>query len=211
MPDVSVISELCEILSVSSNELLAGEQLGNAESFCQKAEENIMELMKKNKNVSLKLKWSLSGAIAGLLLLFLYMMSIGRFNRNYLARFMDLPSFCCVTGVIVLLLVTSGRLRTFLIWIRLVFRKSFITSEDSSDVDSEMKSSLDAVNTAILASIFGGLFGTLTSAMYLLTLFTSPEQLGSVVSVALVSMFYGIIFAIVLLPIREKLMVTVQR
>ena len=47
MPDVSVISELCEILSVSSNELLAGEQLDSAESFSKKAEENIMEAKKE--------------------------------------------------------------------------------------------------------------------------------------------------------------------
>ncbi len=46
MPDVSVIPELCEILSVNSNELLAGEKLESAESFSQKAEENVMDLMK---------------------------------------------------------------------------------------------------------------------------------------------------------------------
>ncbi|SER70710.1 DNA-binding transcriptional regulator, XRE-family HTH domain [Butyrivibrio fibrisolvens] len=33
MPDVSVIPELCEILSVNSNELLAVEKLESAESF----------------------------------------------------------------------------------------------------------------------------------------------------------------------------------
>ena len=64
IPDVSVISELCEILSVSSNELLAGERLDSVESFSKKAEENIMELMKTNKNVSSKSKWSLIGGTA---------------------------------------------------------------------------------------------------------------------------------------------------
>ena len=205
MPDVSVISELCEILSVSSNELLAGEQLDSAESFSKKAEENIMELMKTNKNVCSKSKWSLIGGIAGLLLLFLYLMTVGGFNRNYLVRFVDLPSFCCVTGVTVLLLAASGRLRAFFKGIRLAFRKSSITSEASSDGDSEIRSSLDAVNTAILANLFGGLFGTLTATMYLLTQLTSPEQLGPAVAVTLITMFYGLIFAIVLLPIRERL------
>ena len=41
------------------------EQLDSAESFSKKAEENIMELMKTNKNVCSKSKWSLIGGIAG--------------------------------------------------------------------------------------------------------------------------------------------------
>ena len=37
MPDVSVIPELCEILQISANELLAGESLDTSDSFSKKA------------------------------------------------------------------------------------------------------------------------------------------------------------------------------
>jgi len=205
MPDVSVISELCEILSISSNELLAGEQLDSAESFSKKAEENIMELMKTNKNVSSKSRWSLVGGIAGLILLFLYMMTVGGFSGYYLVNFIDFPSFCCVTGVTILVLVASGRLGAFFKGIGLAFRKSSLTNEASQDSDWEIRASLAAVTTAIFANLFGGLFGTLTATMYLLTQLTSPEQVGPGVAVALITMFYGLFFAIILLPIRERL------
>lgn len=204
MPDVSVIAELCEILSVNSNELLAGEHLDSAESFSQKAEENIMELMKTNKNVSSKSKWSLIGGTAGLILLFLYMMTMGGLNGNYLIRFFDLPSFCCVAGITILILVASGRIGSFFQGIGLVFGKSFIVDESKAE-DPERRLALEAIKTAITANLFGGLFGTLTTLMYILTQLTSPEQVGPFVAGALVTMFYGLFFAILLLPIRERL------
>ena len=51
MPDVSVIPELCELLQITANELLAGESLDNSDSFSKKAEENIMELTERLKTV----------------------------------------------------------------------------------------------------------------------------------------------------------------
>lgn len=204
MPDVSVIAELCEILSVNSNELLAGEHLDSTESFNQKAEENIMELMKTNKNVSSKSKWSLIGGIAGLFLLFLYMMAIGGFKGSYLVRFIDLPSLCCVAGVTALILVASGQIGSFFKGIRLAFRKPSLVDESYAE-DPERKLALEAVKTAITANLFGGLFGTLTEFMYLLTQLMSPEEIGSNAAVALITMFYGLLFAIILLPIRERL------
>ena len=191
MPDVSVIPELCEILSVNSNELLAGEKLESTESFSRKAEENVMELMKTNKTVSAKSRWSFIGGIAGLLLLFLYMLSLGGFNGNYLIIFIDLPSFCCVAGVTILILVASGRLGAFFKGIGLAFKKSSIAGDGGAENDPEIKT--------------GGLFGTLTALMYLLTQLTPPEQIGPNVAVALITMFYGLFLAILLLPIRERL------
>ena len=205
MPDVSVIPELCEILSVNSNELLAGEKLESAESFSQKAEENVMELMKTNKTVSAKSRWSFIGGIAGLLLLFLYMLSLGGFNGNYLIRFIDLPSFCCVAGVTILILVASGNLGSFFKGIGLAFKKSSIAGDGGAENDPDIKAAFSAIKTAITANLFGGLFGTLTALMYLLTQLTSPEQIGPNVAVALITMFYGLFFAILLLPIRERL------
>ena len=205
MPDVSAIPELCEILSVNSNELLAGEKLESAESFSRKAEENVMELMKTNKTVSAKSRWSFIGGIAGLLLLFLYMLSLGGFNGNYLIRFIDLPSFFCVAGVTILILVASGRLGIFFKGIGLAFRKSYITDDGGSENDPEIKAAISAIKTAITANLLGGLFGTLTALMYLLTQITDLSSLGPAVAVALITMFYGLFFAIILLPIRERL------
>ena len=205
MPDVSLIPQLCEILSVNSNELLAGEKLESAESFSRKAEENVMELMKTNKTVNAKSRWSLAGGIAGLLLLFLYMLSFGGFNGNYLIIFIDLPSFCCIIGITALILVASGRLGAFFKGMGLAFRRSSLSDDGGMENDLEVKASLSAVKTAITANLFGGLFGTLTAVMYMLTQLNDPSTVGPNLSVALITMFYGLFFAILLLPIRERL------
>lgn len=205
MPDVSVIPELCEILHLSSNELLAGERLDSAESFSKKAEENIMELMKTNKKVNAKSRWSLIGGITGLVLLFVYMLSIGGLEGDFLIRFIDLPALCCVCGVTVLILVASGRFKSFFAGIGMAFKKPAISDEEIIAWDYERKSSYEAIKTGITANLFGGLFGTLTSVMYMLTQITDPSYVGPAFAVALITMFYGLFFAIILLPIRERL------
>ena len=48
LPDVSRLEPLCNALKISMNELVAGEDI-NETSFSQKAEENIMSLMKENE------------------------------------------------------------------------------------------------------------------------------------------------------------------
>lgn len=49
MPDISYLEKLCNSLDISINELLSGQRLSN-ESYSQKAEENIMALMKENES-----------------------------------------------------------------------------------------------------------------------------------------------------------------
>ena len=48
IPDISYLEPLCHSLDISVNELLSGEHL-TSESYSEKAEENIMALMKENE------------------------------------------------------------------------------------------------------------------------------------------------------------------
>lgn len=48
LPDASVMIELCELLGINVNELLTGEKV-SAENYKRKAEENMVEMVKKNK------------------------------------------------------------------------------------------------------------------------------------------------------------------
>lgn len=52
MPDSSIMLELCGILGITVNELLSGEKVNmeNAETFQKKADENLIELKKKDEN-----------------------------------------------------------------------------------------------------------------------------------------------------------------
>ena len=49
MPDSSIMLELCEILGITVNDLLSGEEI-NMESYEKKADENLIALKKKDKN-----------------------------------------------------------------------------------------------------------------------------------------------------------------
>lgn len=49
MPDSSIMLELCSILGITVNELLSGENV-DVEDFEKKAEENLIELTKKNES-----------------------------------------------------------------------------------------------------------------------------------------------------------------
>lgn len=49
MPDSSIMLELCEILGITVNELLSGERI-NMENYDKKAEENLIELKRKDEN-----------------------------------------------------------------------------------------------------------------------------------------------------------------
>lgn len=48
LPEVSLMMPLCEVLEISVNELLTGEKLADSE-YKKKAEANIMDLVKENK------------------------------------------------------------------------------------------------------------------------------------------------------------------
>ena len=49
LPDISIIMPLCELLNISVNELLSGEHL-TEDSYPEKAEENMMQLIQETEN-----------------------------------------------------------------------------------------------------------------------------------------------------------------
>lgn len=205
MPDVSIMPELCEELSISTNELLAGERLESIESFNQKAEETIMELMKHNEKANAKLRRSLVGGLVGMILLFLYIMSMGELRGYNLIFFADLPSACCVAGITILVLFAAGKLHTFISGIRMCFRRSPMEAASQGEILAEKKAAAAAISTAIVANVLGGMFGTATALIYILAQLNTLETIVRNAGVALLTVFYGILFALVLLPFRERL------
>ena len=74
LPDVSVYLELCKILDISINEFLAGEDIPK-ETIEQKAEENIIQITKDNKNKQKYLKKIIRLLIV-MLVVFIFITSI---------------------------------------------------------------------------------------------------------------------------------------
>jgi len=92
IPDITYLEALCNSLDISVNELLSGERL-TGESYSEKAEENIMALMKENESNKKGIPWKI---ILGILLCLVSILYIGvvSWGVNGIAMFTyfyDLP------------------------------------------------------------------------------------------------------------------------
>ena len=92
LPDVSVYLELCKILDISINEFLAGEDIPK-ETIEQKAEENIIQITKDNKNKQKYLKKIIRLLIV-MLIVFIFITSIFIYKKltqpqNYIEPYLE--------------------------------------------------------------------------------------------------------------------------
>lgn len=92
LPDVSVYLELCKILDISINEFLAGEDIPK-ETIEQKAEENIIQITKDNKNKQKYLKKIIRLLIV-MLVVFIFITSIFVYKKltqpqNYIEPYLE--------------------------------------------------------------------------------------------------------------------------
>ena len=92
LPDVTVYLELCKILGISINEFLAGEDIPK-ETIEQKAEENIIQITKDNKNKQKYLKKIIRLLIV-ILVVFIFITSIFIYKKltqpqNYIEPYLE--------------------------------------------------------------------------------------------------------------------------
>lgn len=92
LPDVTVYLELCKILDISINEFLAGEDIPK-ETIEQKAEENIIQITKDNKNKQKYLKKIIRLLIV-MLVVFIFITSIFIYKKltqpqNYIEPYLE--------------------------------------------------------------------------------------------------------------------------
>ncbi len=96
MPDIAVIPNLCELLGITMNELLAGEKIGIGETE-QKAEQNMMSLLMENQKVrKLSVRQIIPGiAMIGISVIFAVLLFfVG--NEAGIMRFLDAPTFAII-------------------------------------------------------------------------------------------------------------------
>lgn len=102
VPDVESLNPLCQIFSISVNELLSGEKLPPSE-YTKKAEDNILSLLEENTAAR---KRNVISIIMGVVLLLAGMMMFFGFTCSHLIWYLDLPSLLmpvCLCGAVVLL------------------------------------------------------------------------------------------------------------
>ncbi len=195
MPDNSVMLPLCSFLGINVNELLMGESL--SEKDCNESSEDIiLTLMEEKESLKKKSKKKLISCVVVILLvailLFAMVMPVQGW-RSWVYYYDPLTLVMNPLLVLIMLLVT-GNVKAFF--------QSFLLMR-KKDVDrNRLFSSLQAIKLAIASFLLGGGLFTLFDTIFILR--TMAGKSGGV-SVTLLTMFYAILFALLLLPVKYKL------
>lgn len=205
MPDYSVMENLCEILKINVNELLSGERLPSKD-YNKKAEENMMSLMQESsENYKRERREAILTCIGIVALLFLVVGTIFMFGGfAAFGNFSDAPTFTYMVAAIVISLAVSGMLKDFWRAFSIALRKETIVS-----VHLVQRSAL-AVKAAILCANTAGILSFAIGAVVSLQFWRGTydeESLPIWIAVALLSVVYGLIVTLILIPIYIRLKV----
>lgn len=200
MPDYAVMEELCKVLGINVNELLSGERLPSQE-YSKKAEENIISLIQEN-NVNHKrdIREGIRFAIGIAVLCFVIWLTIIMWGGiASMGAFIDYPSFIYVSMMTVLLMGISGRLKDFMKAFPLAIKGA--TSREIRQV----KRSLLAVKTVMITLNVVGIMFFAMGAVIILARLDEITSLGPNLAVALLTIVYGLVATLLLIPIYTRL------
>ncbi len=203
LPDTSIMPELCKALDINVNELLSGERL-NAEAYSGKAEEIMVDLVKDVQNNSKARKSETIGLVAGVLLLMIGLFGVMVVGGSQVVYFIDAPSFIMVLAIQLIILAAGGQIGSFVKAFKLVFRRKSLA--ESELIENVAKCEF-AIRIAQKAALLGG---AISSIIGFVTVFAivwrnAYDVLGPNMAVAVLSLFYGVLFALLLIPIQGRL------
>lgn len=199
MPDNAILLDVCLILNISVNELLSGEKFSE-EHYVNKAEENMIELVKESEYHKQKGKWNIFGAIFSFIMLviacvFVVLSTVG---VESIVWFIDTPSIIIPLGITFFVLFASESL-----W---DFRQAFFIVYGKKEYSEEqIKSAWHAMQTVLVTVPFAGIFTFLVGTVAVVGHLSDPETLGPCLAVAILSLFYCSILEILLIPIAVRL------
>lgn len=171
MPDLDCLGVLCEVLGISVNELLSGENISESD-YSRKAEENIMSLMKDNEKIK-KNNVIVYGLGIVFIILTLLAMQITNQGINFMpTMFFDGPTIMIIAFAIIGIVLLSGK--------------------------KEPGQILRLLDKAILPI---GLFVTLGDAIFMLYNLTDLATIGPNVAVCILAMLYASLIKIVVTTI----------
>ena len=176
VPDTEILTSLCQSLDISVNELLSGEKLP-VETYPQRAEENMMNLLKENednrKNSTIQL---VVGIVLGILTLILLLGITGGAGLHALVWFIDLPSLLGIILICAAVVLCSG-----------------------------VRGKKEVFCVIQKAVIPAGIFMALTAGVVILVSFDKIEYLGPNLAVAFLSLTYAVLIYLILIPVNKRL------
>ena len=200
MPELSILMPLCEVLEINVNELLSGEFL-TQESYSQKAEENMLNLIQETTENKVKNSYSfisvfLSCVVIAVIIVFTLLQ--GGVNGMVV---LDYTSFLLVLIPTILYLLMTDLWKDFFNAFNILFFKKTITLNQTvirakEAVNVVSKTTLSMGGLLSLIQIFAVLY--LSDHNDMIAVFRS-------LSITILTFVYGVIFYLILIPVRSKL------
>ncbi len=203
IPDSSIMIELCEILDISVNELLSGEEL-SGDVYKAKADENVMALIEESGTRRKGDFVSLLESILTELVIFFFVVFCGYLNimnSAVVIDYVDVPAALMVLGASGIILKATGFYRDFFYALKI--------SVWGKEVDSKgmVNRAACAVIIVILAAFLAG--GTLSVVSMVNTLVTTtPVNEGGMyaaLAVGKLGLLYALIVCLLLLPVLGRI------
>lgn len=201
MPDLDVIGPLCRSLKISVNELISGETL-STDNYSDFAEENMMNLLKetsvaKHKNLTAVFRVIMAGITFAVVFAFMLMTMTEGAGR--IAYFIDFAIILLIIMITFVILLGAGMFKDF-------GRALSVCIRGSEGISDELlKQAAAAVELAEKTLVYTGLCIAAFYAIVTLHMLDDPAVLGPSLAFLFLSIFYGFIGALLLLPVKGRL------
>lgn len=199
MPDASILLELCSVLQIDVNELLAGEKF-QAEEYSKKTEANIVSLVDELNLASDKHKGRNVGTAVGILFIGLGLLSllIHSLGISGLLNLLNIPIMLYLLGLIFLTIAISGWFYDFRNAFLFYFHKNRIT-------EKSLEASIEAMKFAGLITLAIGSLVSIIGVINVVVHITITNKLGPALAETLLSAFYTVVLEIIFLVVFFQL------
>lgn len=203
IPDSSIMMELCEVLDISVNELLFGENI-SSEEYKKKADENIISLIDKSQSTyKYKIAHVLYYLFSELILVIFLIICIytNTMSGSELIDYIDMPALLIIVGTTIIILLITGLYKYFI----LSFKIGYIFCDDIKKEDIER--SICSIKVVMLSAFLSGMSLSVASLMNTLLNTTTEniEAVGVAFSIGLIGIFYGILICILIIPLLGRM------
>lgn len=203
IPDSSIMLELCEVLDISVNELLCGENISN-EEYRLKADKNILALidtpLNTNKQNLLSILFSLLTEL--ILVIFITICIYANvMNGTTLYDYIDIPATLIVVGTVAIILVITGLYKDYI----RAFKVSFYFCDDI--LIEEIENCVVSVKIVMLSAFLSGLALSVASLIGTMANTTTANAvaLKPAIAVSLLGLLYGVLVCIIMIPLLGRL------
>lgn len=200
IPDTSIMNELCINLNININELLSGEKI-SGDTYCGKAEKNMVDLLKNKENKKENILWTVIGNSISIVLfiMFLFFAIFMGTGLSGVIRFIDIPSIMIILVFLCISLGIGGQLKYFFKGFSILYRRKELYYK-------ELLYKMEyAMNVSIIITILAGILGSVIGIIQVLSTVNMLEQIAPNLAVSILTIFYALIFILIIYSVKIKI------